>query len=365
MNNIPINIPKNMAYKYVYILEKSYDEVLKMIYDVGIYAAHRQFYALYKKLHPSLSDNYIKKKCTQIIKELEEHGFISVNNINKNKYLYLNKPAIALFTGDYKKTKVINHEQDLKNDKFLISLMKLEYYINNDFIINNSNLMHHLYSLTKRIHGAKLQFSNLDYSINDLEYIINQKDYNKILEKVNEYPSDNLLKIIWIDIYKVFRKLLLQNQTVALTPTYFKLFKIGNKLSIHYVPDILIWDLHDNKYYERKINNLFDDFIGITNNNIKDIHLNFSKSSILGNKQNNHIGYSLTLIGYNEDVLIRKVNHINKYIVGNPHTPIVKGAEYIYIDIAKYIDHASQYNSSIANADNYVDTNLNNLIKSL
>lgn len=360
--DIPKNAPKNSNYKYVYIFERGYDKLLKMIYDVGIYAAHRQFYAIYKRLNPLLSDSYIRKKCTQIIKELKELGFIEVNNINNNKYLYLKKPSVALFTGDYLKTPRVNHSQDLKNDKFLISLMKLEYFISNNIIINNSNLVQSLYWLTKKLHVVKMKYSTLEYNLKDIDYILNEKDYSKIKEYLKNFQTDNILKIVWIDIYNVFRKLLLQNQTINLKPTYFKLFRVDNTLRIHYVPNIFIWDLHDNKYYERKINNLFYDFTEIPTNNTYEINENYRETGTLGLTQYNHIGYSLTLVGYNKESLENKIRHINKFIEGNPHTPIIKNADYIYIDIAKYIDHASQYNSALVNADNYIDTHINQII---
>ncbi|UYZ38962.1 hypothetical protein OD350_29175 (plasmid) [Clostridium beijerinckii] len=363
MLNLPINIPEGLKYKYVYVLEKKYDKLLKHIYSVGLYCTYRQFYALYHKLNPTLTENYIKKKCTSIIQKLEDSGFIEVNNINRNKYFYLKKPALALFTGDYKKVPRFNHGQNMKNDKFLISLMKLEYYITNDFIINNSNLIHHLYSLTKRIHAATLKYPKLSYNMEDLEYIIQETDYDGIKKRVKDYPHDNILKIIWIDIYNIYRKLLLQNQTVSPNPSYFKLFIVGDSLRLHYAPNILIFDLHEIKYYEKKLNNLFHEFFNITSNITKDIQSNFKKNSTLGSKQNNHIGYSLSLIGYNKESLEKKIAHINRFIDNNPHTPIINDANYIYIDIAKYINHSTQYNSALVNADNYVDTNINALLK--
>ncbi|MVX63635.1 hypothetical protein GKZ28_07995 [Clostridium chromiireducens] len=362
MNDLPLNIPEGLKYKYVYILEKKYDNLLQLIYDVGLYCTFRQFYALYQKLNPTLTENYIKKKCTNIIKKLEDLGFIEINNINRNKYFYLKKPALALFTGDYQKTPRFNHRQNIKNDKFLISLMKLEYYITNDYIINNSNLINHLYSLTKKIHTATLKYSNLSYNIKDLEYIIQETDYEKIKETLEGYSPDNILKIIWIDIYNIYKRLLLKNQTISTNPTYFKLFIVGNSLRLHYAPNILIFDFHDAKYYEKKLNNLFHEFFSITSNITKDIQSNYKEKSILGNKQYNHIGYTLSLIGYNKEGLSKKILHLNKFISSNPHTPIINDVDYIYIDIAKYIDHSSQYNSALVNADNYVDTHINALL---
>lgn len=362
INELPLNIPSKYTHKYLYVLEKEYDKILHPIFKIGLYSTYRQFYALYKKFNPNLSENYIKKKCTKIIQELNELGFIEVNNINRNKYFYLKKPAMSLFTGDYKKVPRFSHTQNMKNDKFLISIMKLEYFIKNNSIINNSNLTYHLYSITRKIHAATLKYKDLSYNLKDLEFIINSNDYELIKKKVTGYPHNNILRIIWIDLYNIYRKLLLQNQTISFIPEYFKLFIVGDSLRLHYAPNILIFDLHDVKYYERKLNSLFHQFFDITDNSTKDIQTNFKLNSVLGSKKNNHIGYSLSLIGYNQEALSKKALLINKFISNNPHTPIIKDVDYIYIDIAKYIDHSTQYNSNIASADKYVDIYIHSLL---
>lgn len=364
MSNLPINIPPKTTYKYIYVLEKEYDAILKIIYDIGYFSTFRQFYSLYQKIYPSLSESYVIKKCNKIIQELSELGFIEINNINRNKYFYFKKPSLALFTGDYTKVPHFIHSQCMKNDKFLISLMKLEYYITNDSIINNTNLEYHLYALTKKIYTATLKY-NLSYNKKDLEFIMSKPNYTDIKEKVMSYPADSLLRIIWIDLYNIYKKLLLQNQTVSLTQIYCKLYIVGNSLRLHYAPNILIFDVHDAKYYEKRLNNLFHQFFNINTNITKDIQINYKENSELGLKHNNHIGYSLTLIGYDLDALVKKTIHINKFINNNPHTPIIKDADYIYIDIAKYITHSSQYNSTLANADKYVDKNISALLNSV
>lgn len=364
MNAIPINTPEKYIYKYNYIYSKEYDLILKEIYSVGLYCTYRQFYSLYKKLNPELSDNYIKKKCTKIIKELASLGFIEINNINRNKYFYLKKAAQAIFTGNYNNVPRFNHMQNMKNNKFLVSLMKVEYYITNNSIINNSNLNYHLKSLTSKIHAATLKYKNLNYNINDLEYILNETEYSKIKERLNSYKSDNILRIIWYDIYNIYRKLLLQNQTVTLHPKFFNLYIVKNTLRLHYVPEILIFDFHDIKYYENQINNLFHDFFNITANTTNNMQNIYKESNTLGSKQNNRIGYTLTLVGYNKAALMKKTLHINNFINENKniHSPLIDSVKYIYIDIAKYIDHSSQYNSTLANADNYVDTQMKALL---
>lgn len=68
MNAIPINTPEKYIYKYNYIYSKEYDLILKEIYSVGLYCTYRQFYSLYKKLNPELSDNYIKKNVQKSLK---------------------------------------------------------------------------------------------------------------------------------------------------------------------------------------------------------------------------------------------------------------------------------------------------------
>ncbi|MBN1040435.1 hypothetical protein DVW12_17310 [Clostridium botulinum] len=364
MNKLPLNIPVKTIYKYTYVIEKNYDILIKEICNVSYFSTFKQFYALYHKLYPSLSKNYVIKKSNKIIHELSELGFIKIDNINRNKYFYFKKPALALFSGDYNKVPHFVYSQYIKNDKFVISLMKLEYYIKNNSIINNSNIRYHLLILTKKIYLATLK-NNLDYNIKDLEFIINELNYENIKRRVITYPSDNLIKIIWIDLYNIYKKLSMQNQTISIHPIHCKLYIIKKTLRLHYAPNILIFDVHDIKYYEKKLNNLFHEFFNINTNVTKDLQSNYKKNSELGLKQNNHIGYSLSLIGYDLEALEKKIFYINRSIYKNPHTPLIKDVDYIYIDIAKYLSHSSQYNSSLANADKYVNRHITELLNSL
>ncbi len=91
---IPKNSPKSLQHKYIYIFNKNYDILLEQIYSVSLYSTFSQFQALYKKMNSSLSDNYIKKKSSQMLKELKELKFIEVDYINNNKYFYLKKQQL-------------------------------------------------------------------------------------------------------------------------------------------------------------------------------------------------------------------------------------------------------------------------------
>ena len=363
--HIPKNTPESLHYKYTYIYSKNYDTLLKKIYAVGSYATFSQFKALYKKENPSLSDGYINKKCSNILKELEKYNFIEVAYLNNNKFFYFKKAAFAIFTGDYNKTPKLNHRINMKNNKFLISLMKLEYYITSDIVISLSNLNYHLTSITRKIYSATKKYK-LDYDLKDIEYILSTNDYSDIKERLINYAPDNILKIIWFDLYNIYRKLLLQHQTVLLKPKYFKLFIVNKTLRIHYVPNIIIFDFHDNKYYENKINKLFHDFFNINTNVTTNIRSNFMALGTLGFKHNNNIGYSFTLVGNIESSLMDKVLFINTLLKDNNniHTPLVDNVDYIYVNISKYLNHSSssKRNIIIDSTDNYVHTKLKILL---
>lgn len=359
---IPKNSPKSLQHKYIYIFNKNYDILLEQIYSVSLYSTFSQFQALYKKMNKSLSDNYIKKKSSQILKELKELKFIEVDYINNNKYFYLKKAAIAIFTNDYNKVPRINHKKNMQNNRFLISLIKLEYFILSDINISLSNLNYHLRSITKKIHYAVTKYQ-LSYNISDIEYILNEFDIKKIQKKLEGYSSDNILRLIWFDLYNIYYKLSLQHQTVFLNPKYFNLYIVDKTLRIHYVPNIIIFDFHDVKYYQNKINSLFHDFFNINTNVTSDIQSNYKSSKTLGLKQNNRIGYSMTIIGYDKASLMDKIHFINTSLNNkNSHSPLVDNVNFIHVDISKYLSHSSQKNKVFDSIENYVDTKMQILL---
>lgn len=363
--DIPLNIPNKSVYKYVFIYENEYDKLLRPVFDSGYYCMFAQFHKIYKLNYPNLSNSYAVKKCRHIINKLHELGFIEIESINKHKFFYLKKSGRSIFTKNYLNTPKMNYKSDMKNNKFLISIMRVEYYINNNHAINNNNLKNQLYSITENIYNTVLKYNLINYNTSDIEYILHSDNYDNIKQIVMNYDYDNILRIIWIDLYNIFRNLQLKNHTIDTFPEYFKIFIVGDKIKLHYAPNIYIYDLHDIKFYQHKLNSLFHNFFDITANNTKDIQLNYTSSNVLGNNQKNHIGYALTLIGYDKISLMNKIAILNKDINANPHNPLIKNIDYLYIDISQYLNHASHNNNALINADSYVENNIHKFLNSL
>lgn len=365
--DIPLNIPAKSTYKYIFIYENEYDILLAPIYESGYYCTIIQFQKLYKMNYPHLSDEYIKKKCRIILNKLQEYNFIEIKSINKHKYFYLKMAGRTIFTKNYLSTPKVNYKNDIRNDKFLISIMRLQYYLLNKRFLTNKNMINQLYTITENIYNTVKKYELTYYNISDIELILKTSSYKEIKQIINDYEYDNILRIIWIDIYNVFKKLQLRNNTINSVPEYLKIFIVGDKIKLHYAPNIYIYDLHNINYYEKKLNALFHNFFDITSNDTKDLQKNYAMNDVLGNNYKNHIGYSLTLIGYNDLSLKNKCALLNKNININinPHNPLIKNIDYIYIDISQYLTHASLKNNSLANADLYIESNIENLLNSL
>lgn len=357
---LPENIPLKNKYKYMEIYEKGYDKFIKLINRFDGCIALNQFIQIYKIYNPKLSDSYSRKKGTEVIKKLESNGFINIQTLNRHKICFLKASGFAIANGDYNNSKRKNTgiNTALKNDRFNISLMKAQFFIENNSIINQNTMYNHLRRITKDIYNAKATTTYLKYDLKLLEEILKEPNIEVIAEKVKDLPFNNLIRILWHDLYNIFSKLHLQNQTISEKPTFYKLYKRGNELRLHYAPNIMIWDLHDMSYYKEKISILFEQFHRINGNTSKNIQVNYQKNKTLGFEGYNHIGYTLTLIGYNEDVLIEKVEYINRYIKNNPDSSIIDYATYKCINIEPYTSLSSPKTETKEAMDKYIDTKI-------
>ncbi|MEM4260815.1 MAG: hypothetical protein QXG00_06265, partial [Candidatus Woesearchaeota archaeon] len=259
---LPKNIPQNAYYKYAEVYEKGYDKFIKLIDKFDGCIALNQFIQIYKIYNPHISETYARKKATEIIKFLERNNFIRIQALNKHKICFLKSAAFAIATGDYNnnKRKNLGVSKSLKNDKFNISLMKAQFFIENNAIISTNTMYNHLRRITKDIYNAKLSSNNLQYDLRLLEEILKETNLAVISDKVNMLPYTNIVRILWNDLYNIFSKLHLQNQTISQKPTFYRLYQRRNELKLHYAPNILIWDVHDISYYKDKISMLFEQF---------------------------------------------------------------------------------------------------------
>lgn len=364
---IPLNIPPTQKRNYEYVIEKGFDKYLKIIFNLGSYITFQQFYELFSQQNPSLSESYSKLKANSTIKELESLRFISVETIGKHKYFYLKAPSLAICVGDYSKIPKTNHKNDsIKNNKFLNCLMKVEYYLKTGEVISSEWLFKHLKALTRNIITLAKEY-DLEYNSSFLKAIYGSNDYIKIKDTASKLPEDDLIHIIWVDLYNLYYKLLCQGQTVSPSPLHFKLNVVGKKLKLHYIPEIIIFDHHKSNYYETKMDRLLSDLINIKTNTIDGLRRNYRPNQEIGDPRVNIIGYGLKLIGSDEMLLKEKVKIISSYGKDNINSPFVS-VKSSYINLSTYFSYTYRKLDVVEKIDNQVESlvtkKLNELLNS-
>lgn len=351
----PLNLPVSKEEYYVRTINNKYDKLLSLLYNLGGLCTYDQVKRIYMKYHNSLAESYAQKKVQMIIKDLEKMKLIGTDNINTYKIIYLKKFAYAIVTGDYNTNVKLNLRKQLKDSNLKVNLLIVEYFITHNEIITLAAAEQQLLKITNDIFNAKKKDFNLPYDLKLLTQILKDKDAKNCLDKIKDLPEDNLIRILWIDIYTIFNNLRLQRQPIAITPFYIKLYKKDNSLTLHYVPQIIIFDVHNKEYYSEKINNLFYKFYNITSNHTRDMQSNFKEKGSLGWEGYNHIAYVLKIIGYNEKELLQKQKFINSYIKDNPNGILLTNCEIEYIDISKYFTHSSRKHDNFINIDSEFD----------
>lgn len=347
----PIGLPISHHELYVRTINKKYDRFIKLIGKLGGVCTHNQFIEIYKLAYPNLSDTYSKKKALLVLKEMADLKLISINNINTYKYFYLRKFALTIISGDFNKVSQIRVPKLLKDKQFKTCLLRVEYYIRHKEILSLSSLDKQLLNITKDIYNTKLTNEKLPYDLNLLHQILLDKGPKNCKDKIANLPAGNLIKLIWEDLYSIFNSLRLQNQTVMSKPLILKLYKTNNKLTIHYVPEIVIFDLHNINYYSKKVDDLFHKFYHIQSNHTRDMQKHYREDGTLGWEGFNHLAYVIKLIGFNKKELSEKKNYIDSHIKDNPNAILLTNSNIEYIDISKYFTHSSQKKETLENID--------------
>ena len=367
MNTIkfPLNLPKSRELNYIETIKKGYDKYLKLIYYLGGLCTYSQFADIVYKFNPDLSQKYIEIKSRKIIQNMIRLKLIQSENLNKYKFFYLKRFALSIITNDYNNCSLLNISKSLKTNNFKTHLMIVENYIKNNNIISLNNGDMQLLFITKQLYQQKKLFSELDFDTELLEKIIQDGGIKNCKASVENLPNNNLIKILWIDIKSIFDNLKLQKQPIAKKPYYLKLYYKNNKMTLHYVPEIIIFDTHDFKYYSKKITSLFYKFYNINSNEVRDMKKSFTENNSLGYKGFNHIGYVLTIIGYNKNELLQKQKYINSYIQENPNNIMLTDINIQYIDISKYFNNSSQNDTIFNEIDNKFDLLLEEKIKNI
>lgn len=355
----PENLPESKKKDYFNIKFNNYDILIKLIYELGSICTYEQFIKIYSKLNPNLSESYSNKKARTVIKDLITLKLIGSENINNYKYIYLKNFSLTIITGNYINNKRLNIKSSLKDKNFKISLIKVEYYIKHGIILKQDNFKNNLLNLTYQILTAKRSNPDLNANLYLLERIIEEKGATNYIEDINNLPDDDLIKIIWYNLYNIYYTLSIQGHSLSLSPVIQKLYKKGSKLSLSYAPEIILYDVHNKDYYLNKIKDLSIKFLSIPSNVSLDMRKSYQENSSLGWSGFNHFGYKLKILGFNNLELIEKRNFINSLNNDNPNEVIISNVEIENIDIEKYFIHASLKKHIFDSIDNSLDSLLN------
>lgn len=350
---VPLNVPSTTIHKYVEVIEKGYAKYLEAIDLCGKFIMYKQFYKLVGLFEPNLNKDESRERIGRfIIRKLEKLGFIFSSNINKNKFLYLKKPGLSFSAGDYKNSSRVTLSDDLKNDRFQISIMKVEYLLEHGEIIHNTTMFNQLMNITNHIYNTIVKTgNNYGYSCESIERVMEFEGYQEIfdfLEKNSEFEFRlGIIRSLWKDLGSLYRKLLLQKQTITHKPEYYKLFvKKDGEVMLHYIPSIIIFDAsHDKKYYKDRAAKLFHAFYGIDRNNLRDVQKAYLFDKTMGYQGEHHIGYKLILIGTDEEVLNQKKAIIDEDINVSSTSPLMDYTIIVPLPIGNYILHASRKGS--------------------
>lgn len=353
--SMPLNIPPQSSYKYLEIIEKGYAKYLEVIDLCGKFIMYQQFNSLVEHFEPTLTKAASRERVARlIIKRLIELGFVDSSNINKNKFLYLKKPSFSFSVGDYINSSRVNLGNDIKNDKFQISILKIEYLLKYGEALHSNTMFAQLKEITRHIYSTIIkQGNNYGYSLNVIERILQLDDYLEIINYINENPEYKtklgIIRGLWVGVGSLFRKMLLQKQTVTEKPEHYKLFvKKDGEVILHYIPNIIIFDVaHDKKYYRERSVKLFHAFYEIENNELRDVQQNYIKDkSSMGFSGQHHIGYKITLIGSNKSILMQKKLVIDEDINASPNSPLMDYTSIFDLEIGRYTLHASRLGNS-------------------
>lgn len=360
---IPPTLPKSKYTDYILTINKGYDKLCTLLYSLGSVCTYEQFRNLYKRLNPNISDTYLLKKAHKIIVEMLDLKLIETSNINNYKIISLKKFAFIFITGDYLKYSKKNMKVLLKDKNLKISLLKVEYYLLHNEIITLSTLDEQLIYITKLILAATIKDPNLPYDTKLLNNIISDEGISNSYEYIFNLSKNNILRILWIDIYNIYKGLRLQNNTISSSPFILNLYKKDSLLTISYAPTIIIFDVFDTKYYLKKIDELFIKYFNIVTNHTRNMRKSFQENGNLGWEGYNHFAYTLKIVGYNEYELIQKKKTIDKFINDNPNGILLSSCTIEFIDISKYFIHSSQKNETILKIDSEFDRLIANKLK--
>ncbi|MCQ4924826.1 hypothetical protein NE686_17120 [Tissierella carlieri] len=350
--SIPKNIPITTKSKYAEVIEKRYAKYLDVIAMCGAFCMIDQFSRLIEAFNKDkeYTRNSVNRYSTVITKRLEELGFIGSGYLSKYKYIYLRQPAFALYEGDYLNHRRLNIKNDLKTDKFLNSIIKVEYLIDYDDYFHYKTLNKQLLDITSEV--LKLITSsgnNYRFDTTTIKRIIELGEYDKIKKIINNTRENNtrlgIVRFIWGELGREYKKLGMQGQTISNEPFYLKLNLLEDgSITLHYVPIIIIFDTaRDLEYYSSQSNKFFHSMFNLKGNTTHTIKETFINTKELGYSHFNRVGYTVRVIGSDKEFLEKKIGILNKpYHGNNEYSPLVDPCSYIPVDVNKYLKYSSK-----------------------
>lgn len=357
---LPCNIPQKTLYKYMEVIENDWVRYLDLISRCGPFCMQQQFVKLIEILNPN--KNYTKRTSKEygrrIIKRLEELKFIKSDRLNNNKFIYLLFPSYVVIDGNYNNKHRVNFKKDFNNVTFMNSILKVEYFIEHGDILQYSNMHNQLYYITKKIYELIIKTDNLyGYDIDLIENILTLNKFSDIYEVINSTVEHNnklgILRYLWTYLGKEYWKFGRHYYTIKENPFYLQFNVLDDgSITLHYVPELIILDINRGMDYYYKVNNkLFYIFFNIPSNSTKNMIDNYENKKILGNAHDNIFGYVVTIVGNNNSILKKKVDLINRAYKNDKYSPMVRKANYISVDLDKYLIKAR--NKSVPMFDDY------------
>lgn len=369
LNKKKYNIPEGISSKYgikkyIEVIQNDYAKYLDVLFRCGPFVMNQQFIEIVQMFdnNKNITDNHRAVEVALIIKKLEKLGFISTGFLNNYKYIYLKYPTYTLIVGNNEHKYRINFKKDFNNETFTDSIMRVEYFLKYGETIDYSNMHNQLYEITKMIYNLIIKNKNLyEYNIPAIENILtlgkntNTNLYKNIINYLNNTNEKQvklgIIRILWEDLGKEYWKIGRLRNTISNKPYYLQLNHLENgEITIHYVPEIIIFDTNKNyDYYKSRNNAFFYMFFDLPNNNTKNIANIYKEKGIFGSKHSNILGYKVKIIGSNEDALIKKTNIVDEPYNKNEYSPMASKCEYVFLDINKYFEKEKRENTRLFN----------------
>lgn len=372
---VPENTPSNKVCGFVEVINKGWGKYLDFIYMCGGAIMHKQFCKILMAFNDTnSSENSVRVLASRMLKRLEELGFVKSMYVNRQKAILLRYSALSFVCGTYNHSKRINYKADLKNDRFIISLLTSEYALKYGEIVHFNNMFNQLLQITNMIKKKITETDNsYGYSLDLIDEILASNDFTYVLDLINEKPEykDKLgiLRGLWGDLGKEYRKMIKQRQSVSSKPYLLNIYSdLNGEIFLHYVPRIFIFDINNGvDFYKRTVLRLFNSFYGIKGNYLRNLQNEYLKSDRqrFGYEGYNHIGYVVSLIAYEKGSLKDKADVFNKEIGGSINSPMVDYVSIENVDISDYISGGNIDNEYSKKYDDKIDSLLDDKLSIL